>query len=310
MQSLIQRFKMKHMPRLLNGDYWKEMESYLDSEPSHGYYRNLLIEFIDEQYGEEVEAGEIYTRIFGVGSDYFSFNEHNLQGFPMSRCHTLYDAVYELTRIQYELMNVDSDQIDPFESCLEQDLKYCNLWARYVHDETYVPVTINSLGIMAHFYVSEAMDEVIQELSPTDIHFDEDNGEVKVEYASQEHENVRYYLYQYLRPIYDQLVDEAIARFSVDGRVVVGMDTEDRVVTYTLVDFSNDSKLVSPENFLIDIDKLGVVEGDINQMIADTLKTPIDEVRQKLYNDFPEIYEKYKNVVRLRKNRIFVEKTT
>lgn len=289
------------MPNLLNGNYWDEMETYLANETEYAQYRKLLIQFMnDENY--EGDFGEVITRVFGIGDNFFSFNEHNLFDTPMSKVTTIRDAVDILNDIQKELFEKHGGGVPKEE---DEKYEYINLWARYIDNEGDIQrITINSAEMLIHFVLEEAFGELIDTLSPFSLDICDETNEVKILYKNQEESNARPYLYSFIHGYYGKIVDYFKENYQYPKGIII--DESSDVHMYTFIDFTNDSSSISTSNFLSDIEEMSVIKGDAFNMFYEIIKEPLKIAVQEITNEYPNILKQYGNVTPIKKNKIYM----
>lgn len=294
---LATRFLMKHMPSMLNGDYWEEMEKYYqelrdNANPDGSYrstkYRTLAQDFFESEGVENVR--EMVSYVFGVGKHRFWCFEHNIIDVPMRNFETIFDIVDALENIQVELVG----------ESYEKNTTSYNLWC--AKSEPFENIIINSgdfiVGMERTYDIRSDIDEVCNTK-------DDHVGEITLD-SDGRYIDTRYW---------DDEIDSIVCRRMKRNRDVICYDDTQRIIEYLMEKFPNtvfisesddivhytfvnseDAKKVRLNHFTEDIQTFNVRYEDIMDHVNDS--PLLDELHKEQQDYFKKVYRETYDIVK------------
>lgn len=282
------RFIMRYMPKLYEGNYWEAMRDYLDSDMN---YYHLLDEFIDD------DSRNVFPEIFGIGEDKFWCYESSIRHLPMYDFTTIMDIVEKMEEIHVEVCTQGDDPVD-----------YSPVYDEYnimcATENPHQNIILNSIKFMTSmdlFLTGTEFKDTVCNTKKTHefgIKFDGSGNMIDPRYWD---DSIDKKVYERMIPLsygIDEVYVKKIAdKISEMMPNTVFKEVEEDFISYTFTTYQN-IKNISLANFHGDLESLNVVVGSIEDLILDG-KPLLEYYNDEWYNEYASLYEKlYSDVLK------------
>lgn len=302
-ESLARQFFMRHMPNMLTGNYWEELEKYYqverDKADGKGAYDSVKYRSLAQDFfkGKTDNVREMVSYVFGTGKNKFWCFEHNITDVPMVNFNTVMDIVVELQNIQKELMDENEYTTEEYVPVYDA----FNLWC--CMSEPFENIIINSPKFIIGMELGDNGFDFLEELTETQ---DDSPNEITIA-DDGEYINTRYWDDDIHRKVYRRMIRE---RHSTDeyfiNKIVEAISehypntvfiyTHDDIVNYTFA-CAEDAGTITLEDFKHDMyNKLTVIDDDIMNTTIDGVSV-MEVFKDEWEKSYRELYARLYNEI-------------